>query len=422
PRQLVLGDAEVRWRELDLRHLTDSGARRRELERSIAVDANSRFDLTRPPLLRFLLIRSDEETYTLLMTNHHVVLDGWSTPLLVRELLTMYIAAASGAPMADVLPPAPSYRAFLAWLDEQNRPGGAAESATVASPDALTVWKEALAGIDTPTRAVPTLAGIESTESGMVSVDLPAELIARLETTTRAAGATTNTAVQAAWALLLVMLTGRTDVVFGGTVSGRPPQLGGVEDMVGLFINTLPVRVRLDPGERVADLLARVQAEQARLLDHQQVGLAEIHQAVGLAELFDTLTVFESYPIDRETLSRSLDIAGMRVLDVEGTDATPYPLNLMVIPLHGAAGQRDTLRITVKYLADYFAEAEAARLLDRFVLLLRQIAELPEARVARLQHCDHAERSQLLPRRGADSVPQRTMPEILSAGAAIDPG
>ncbi|MEV6275421.1 amino acid adenylation domain-containing protein [Nocardia sp. NPDC051832] len=411
PRQLVLSDAEVRWRELDLRHLGDAGARRRELERTIAVDANSRFDLTRPPLLRFLLIRGDVETYTLLMTNHHVVLDGWSTPLLVRELLTMYIAAASGASMAEVLPPAPSYRGFLAWLGEPDAAGSAS----------IDAWQQALAGVDAPTRAVPSLAGVESTESGMVSVDLPNELIARLEATTRAAGATTNTAVQAAWALLLVMLTGRTDVVFGGTVSGRPPQLSGVEDMVGLFINTLPVRVRLDPAERVAELLARLQSEQARLLDHQQVGLAEIHQAVGLAELFDTLTVFESYPIDRETLSRSLDIAGMRVLDVEGTDATPYPLNLMVIPLHGAPGQRDTLRITVKYLADHFAEAEAARLLDRFVLLLRQIAEQPQARIARMQHCDRAERAELLPRRGAASVPQRTMPEILSAGAAIDP-
>ncbi|MEU8900981.1 amino acid adenylation domain-containing protein [Nocardia sp. NPDC048505] len=409
PRQLVLAAAEVRWRELDLRHLGEPGARQRELDRTLAVDASSRFDLTRPPLLRFLLIRTADDTYTLLMTNHHVVLDGWSTPLLVRELLTMYIAAASGIATSAALPPAPSYRGFLTWLADQR------------AVESLEAWRTALAGVDAATRAVPTLAEVQSTESGMVSVDLPAELIARLEATTRGAGATTNTAVQAAWALLLVMLTGRTDVVFGGTVSGRPPQLAGVEDMVGLFINTLPVRVRLDPAERVADLLARLQAEQARLLDHQQVGLAEIHQAVGLAELFDTLTVFESYPIDRETLSRSLDIAGMRVLDVEGTDATPYPLNLMVIPLHGEAGGRDTLRITVKYLADYFAEPDAARLLDRFVLLLRQIAERPDARVARLRHCDRAEHAALLPRRGAPPVPGRTMPELLGAGAAIDP-
>ncbi|MGV9822300.1 amino acid adenylation domain-containing protein [Nocardia xishanensis] len=470
PRQLVLADAEVRWHEQDLRDIAEPVERARELDRILALDANTRFDLTRPPLLRFQLIRTADDTYTLLMTNHHLVLDGWSTPLLVRELLTVYIASGAGASAADVLAPAPSYRGFLAWLAEQEAaesaaaapgiaatvvelapgesagdvvaeqqaeagqptaepaeasaaPGSVAEMITGAAGSAsLAAWREALAGIDAPTRAVPTLAGIESTESGMVSVDLSAEAVARLEATTRAAGATVNTAVQAAWALLLAMLTGRTDVVFGGTVSGRPPQLAGVEDMVGLFINTLPVRVRLDPAERVADLLARVQTEQARLLDHQHVGLAAIHQAVGLAELFDTLTVFESYPIDREALSQSLDIAGMRVLDIEGTDATPYPLNLMVIPLHGLPGEAgDKLRVTVKFMADQLAERDARRLLDRFVLLLEQIAEHPEFGVARLQHCDAVERAALLPVHGIDSVPQRTLPEILAAGAAVNP-
>ncbi|MEU2257913.1 amino acid adenylation domain-containing protein [Nocardia xishanensis] len=453
PRQLVLADAEVRWHEQDLRHLAEPAERARELDRILALDANTRFDLTRPPLLRFQLIRTADDTYTLLMANHHLVLDGWSTPLLARELLTVYVASGAGASAADVLAPAPSYRDFLAWLAEQEaaevvpaapvfaegeqptaEPAGApraeqdelgraAEMITGPVGSAsLAAWREALAGIDAPTRAVPTLAGIESTESGTVSVDLSADAVARLEATTRAVGATVNTALQAAWALLLAMSTGRTDVVFGGTVSGRPPQLAGVEDMVGLFINTLPVRVRLDPAERVADLLARVQTEQARLLDHQHVGLAAIHQAVGLAELFDTLTVFESYPIDREALSQSLDIAGMRVLDIEGTDAAPYPLNLMVIPLRGLPGEAgDKLQVTVKFMADQLAEQDARRLLDRFVLLLGQIAEHPEFGVAQLQHCDAVERAALLPVHGVDSVPQRTLPEILAAGAAVNP-
>ncbi|MFQ6398651.1 amino acid adenylation domain-containing protein [Nocardia sp. KC 131] len=407
PRQLVLATAEIRWYDLDLRAITDRAERDREVERLIAVDAGTRFDLTRPPLLRFTLIRTAPEDYTLVMTNHHLVLDGWSTPLLVRELLAIYIA--SGAPgQIPALPPAPSYREFLSWLDGQDN------AASIAA------WKQSLAGIDAPTRAVPTLAGIESTESGMVSVDLSADAVARLEKSARDAGATVNTTVQVAWALLLAMVTGRTDVVFGGTVSGRPPQLAGVEDMVGLFINTLPVRVRLEPSERVVDLLARIQSEQARLLDHQHVGLAAIHQAVGLAELFDTLTVFESYPIDREVLSQSLDIAGMRVLDVEGTDATPYPLNLMVIPLHGGS-DGDSLRITVKFMADQLDAASARRFLDRFVLLLTQLAENPQQAVARLQHCDRDERAALLPVRGGASLPPRTLPDILSAGAAIDP-
>uniref|UniRef100_UPI000B1ED7B1 non-ribosomal peptide synthetase n=1 Tax=Nocardia yamanashiensis TaxID=209247 RepID=UPI000B1ED7B1 len=406
PRQLVLGAAEIPWQELDLSHIPEAAERQRELERLVAVDGGTRFDLARPPLLRFTLIRSGEDTYTLLMTNHHLVLDGWSTPLVVRELLSGYLAAVTGHEIGSA--PAHSYREFLAWLGEQD------DAASIAA------WTAALAGVDSPTRAIPTLAGLTSTESGMVTADFSTAHLTRLEAAVRAAGATVNTGVQAAWALLLTMLTGRTDVVFGGTVSGRPPQLTGVEEMVGLFINTLPVRVRLDPGERVSELLARVQGEQARLLDHQHVGLAAIHQAVGLPELFDTLTVFESYPIDRETLSRAMDIAGMRILDVSGTDATPYPLNLMVIPQRDADGA-ESLQISVKFMADQLPEAAARRLLERFVFLLDQIAEHPNRRVAALQHCEPSERRSLLPVRGGDPVPMRTLPQILAAGASVNP-
>ncbi|MGW6625917.1 amino acid adenylation domain-containing protein, partial [Nocardia sp. NPDC055002] len=405
PRQLVLSAAEIRWEEVDLTGIADEDQRARELDRVIELDALTRFDLTRPPLLRFTLVRTGEETFRLVMTNHHLVLDGWSTPLLVRELLTLYVTAGD----ASMLPPAPSYRDFLSWLGDQD-----AEAS-------LSAWKQAMAGIDTPTRAVPTLVGIESTETAMLSHDLSCATVAVLESAAREAGATVNTLVQAGWSLLLAMLTGRTDVVFGATVSGRPPELPGVEEMVGLFINTVPVRVTLDPSEKVCDLLARVQAEQARLMDHQHVGLAAIHRVAGLAELFDTLTVFESYPIDREALSQALDIAGMRVLDVEGTDATPYPLNLMVIPLRGEAGAGDALRITVKFMADQLEPAAAQTLLDRFVRVLAQLAENPHALVSQLRNCSDAELATLAPVHGPPPLPMRTLPDILTAGARIDP-
>ncbi|WP_280403232.1 non-ribosomal peptide synthetase [Nocardia brasiliensis] len=404
PRQLVLAAAEIGWHEVDLTGIADPEQRQRELDRVIALDAHTRFELTKPPLIRCTLIRTDAEAYRFVLTNHHLVLDGWSTPLLVRELLALYVTSGD----ATALPPAHSYREFLDWLREQDN------DASIAA------WRQSLAGVDTPTRAVPTLAGIESTETGMLSTDLSADTVARLEAAARESGATVNTLVQASWAMLLAMRTGRTDVVFGGTVSGRPPELAGVEEMVGLFINTLPVRVQLDPAEKVVDLLARLQAEQARLLDHQHVGLAAIHQAVGLAELFDTLTVFESYPIDREALSQALDIAGMRVLEVEGTDATPYPLNLMIIPLRGDDG-RDNLRITLKYMADQLEPAAARPLLDRFVRLLTQLADNPRALVSQVQYCDAAERAALLPVHGPESLALSTLPEILAAGAAIDP-
>ncbi|MFD4352671.1 amino acid adenylation domain-containing protein [Nocardia sp. NPDC058518] len=404
PRQLVLADAELRWQDLDLTDIADDDLRQQELDRVIAVDARTRFDLTRPPLLRFLLIRTAGDICRLVVTNHHLVLDGWSGPLLVRELLTLYLTSGEAA----ALPPAHSYREFLTWLRTQD------SAASVAA------WAQSLAGVDTPTRAVPALVGVESTETGTATIDLSHGTVTRLATAASESGATVNTLVQAGWAMVVAMLTGRTDVVFGATVSGRPPELAGVEEMVGLFINTLPVRVRLDPAERVAELLARLQAEQARLMDHQQVGLAAIHQATGLTELFDTLVVFESFPIDREALlSQTLDIAGMRVLDVEGADVAPYPLSLMVIPLRGSEGH-DTLRITVQCMAEQPGPLAARPLLNRFVRLLTQLAENPRTPVAQLQYCDDAERAALLPVRGPESVPVRTLPDILADGARVD--
>jgi non-ribosomal peptide synthetase component F len=125
---------------------------------------------------------------------------------------------------------------------------------------------------------------------------VPHDLTTRLAARARAQGLTLNTVVNTAWALLLARLTGRQDVVFGTTVSGRSPEVPGVESMIGVFINTLPVRVRLDPAEPLDRLLARVQTEQSRLLDHQHLGLAELQRMAGAGELFDTLVVFENYP------------------------------------------------------------------------------------------------------------------------------
>ncbi|MGV9612168.1 amino acid adenylation domain-containing protein [Nocardia xishanensis] len=404
PRQLVVADAGIGWQEIDLSGIADAEERRRELDRVIALDARTRFELTRPPLVRCTLVRSAPDRYRFVLTNHHLVLDGWSTSLLVREFLTLYATAGD----ASALPPARSYREFLSWLRELDG------DASIAA------WKQYLAGIEGPTRAVSTPAGIRTAEAGTVSVDLISDTADRLETTARGTGATVNTIVQAGWAMLLAVLTGRTDVVFGATVSGRPPELAGVEKVVGLFINTLPVRVRLDPAEKVAGLLTRLQSEQARLMDHQHIGLAAIHKAVGSSELFDTLTVFESYPVDWDALSAAPDIAGMRVLDIDGTDATPYPLNLVVVPLRGSDG-RHTLRITLKFAVGQVEPEGARGMLDRLVRLVTQLANDPHAPVSRLQHCDDAERAALLPVRGADPVPPRTLPEILHAGALVDP-
>ncbi|GAB4583049.1 amino acid adenylation domain-containing protein [Nocardia sp. IFM 10818] len=405
PRQLVLDTVEVCWREEDLSHFTEAHDRDRELDRLAHADARNRFDLTRPPLLRLTLIRTGADTWTLLITSHHLVLDGWSMPLLIRELLTGYVAGAidSGA----ALPPAHSYGNFLSWLAADHDAG-------------IELWTEELRGLDAATLALPAPMDSGPATSGIVSAELPAEITARLESVVRTAGATMNNALQLAWAMLLTTLTGRTDIVFGTTVSGRPPHLPGVEDMIGLFINTIPVRIRLDPAERITDLLTRIGVEQARLLDHQHIGLADIHRAVGLPQLFDTITVYESVPIDRESLNAALELAGMRVLDISDIDTAPYPLSLKVFPQPDADG-RNVLEIDINYWTSQLDADQARDLLDRFVLLLTEIAARPGRSIAHLPAVTASERQVLAPMRVAESAAPRTLPEILADGAARNP-
>ncbi|WP_457307184.1 condensation domain-containing protein, partial [Polaromonas sp. P5_E6] len=176
-------------------------------------------------------------------------------------------------------------------------------------------------------------------------LDLDAATTHRLRETARAHRLTLNTLVQGAWGLVLGHLTGRPDIVFGATVSGRPPEIPGIESMVGLFINTVPVRLRTAPGETLAALLTRLQEEQGRLLGSQHLGLTEIRDVTGLDELFDTLTVFENYPMDDEALRTAQQgLPGLAVTGFSGTDAAHYPLTLTIAP-------GDALRITFGFRA-----------------------------------------------------------------------
>ncbi|MFC5157087.1 condensation domain-containing protein, partial [Streptomyces amakusaensis] len=185
------------------------------------------------------------------------------------------------------------------------------------------------------------------------------------------------------------MLTGRDDVVFGSTVSGRPPELAGVESMVGLFINTVPVRVRLDYAESLGDFLVRVQREQSELLDHQYLSLAEIQRiaGTGAGELFDTTTVFENYPQDTESFAGDFD--GIRLVDVQGSDATHYTLSLAVLP-------GEELRLRIGYRPDRLERDTAEEIAARFIRLLEAIADHPEERIGRLDALSRQERDRLL--------------------------
>ncbi|MFC9964186.1 amino acid adenylation domain-containing protein [Nocardia ignorata] len=394
PRQIVLHSVRADWREADL-STHDPAGRDREIHR-LTTEATAPFDPACPPLLRFQLLRTGVGEYRLLITDHHLVLDGWSMPLLIHQLLVLYTGGDAGE-----LPAPRSFRDYLQWLHSQD------DAAATAA------WQRMLDGVDNPTRVSGRPDRTGGAASGEVGLDLDAATAAAVLDLGRSHGVTAGTTVEVAWALLLTALTGRSDVVFGNTVSHRPPQLLGVEHMVGLFINTLPVRVRLDPHESVGDLLIRVQSEQAAMLEHRHIGLAELQRATGIADMFDTVTVLESYPLDREGLARDLDAAGLRLIDLDAQDATPFPLSLQVTPPRPTGDDAGTYTLTLRYATDRFDTDQAATLLTRFERILTQLVTEPATRTAAVTPGP----GEPVPATGAPAVPERTLHEILTATA-----
>ncbi|MET8232771.1 amino acid adenylation domain-containing protein [Micromonospora sp. NPDC005298] len=392
PVQVVPRQVSVPWTEVDLAGHDPAGAQE-ELRRLLAADRVRRFEMTRPPLLRCALVRFGAQRAELIVTLHHILVDGWSMPILARDLAALY--AGRGAE----LPSAPPFREYLAWLR-----GLDGEAATGA-------WRDALAGLGQPTLVAPGPASRTPVEPATVECELSAGLAAGVRRRAGGAGLTVNTIVQVAWALVLARMTGTDDVVFGAVVSGRPPELPGVETMVGLLINTVPVRVRLRPGERVADLLARVQDEQLRLTPHHHVRLAETQRLAGVGELFDTMLAFENFP---RGAADPAGAAGPRLVEV--WDATHYPLTVTLVAA-------DRLWLRLGYRPDRFGPAEADLVARRLVRALDLLAGDPDAPVDGVDVLPASERHDVL--NGWNDtvrpVPGGSVPERFAAQVARTP-
>lgn len=390
PVQIVSAAAVLPWRELELPAATGADVRTLEAERLLP------FDLTAPPLLRFLLLRLDDGRTRFAVTCHHLLLDGWSIPLLLREIMAEYAGL--------TIEPPPPYRRYLEWLarqdDSRSRP----------------VWAETLAGITAPMLLADTV-------SVHAPTGVPRERAfdldpAQTRALTRLAAeheVTMNTVVQAAWAILLARTTDRDDVLFGTTVSGRPAELAGVENIVGLFINTIPVRVRLVPGESVGALLRRVQREQFALRAHHHLGLPDIIAQSGIGEpnLFDTLVVVETYPVDEAALrSDARAYAGLTIGDVRSAEATHYALTLTV-------RLTDRLHIMAGWWPELFDEQTVSRLGERLTRVLMELAANPNTVAAEIDPAGAVERDRMLEwQRPAAPTTEMTLVELFRTQAA----
>ncbi|MGH3244436.1 MAG: amino acid adenylation domain-containing protein, partial [Spirillospora sp.] len=400
PVQFISGTPEPPLEEIDLSAL-ESGGRREAVDRILAEDRRRRFDLARPPLFRLLLMRLGDGTDRLVITHHLILWDGWSAWLFFEQLIALYERRGD----ASGLPPSGSYRDYLAWLAGQD-----ADGATAA-------WRDALTDLAEPTLVGPVDRDLEPVIPDRRRAELSEPLTRRLYAAVRRHGLTLNTVFSAAWALVLSNATGRGDVVFGTAVAGRPGDVPQVESVIGMFLNTVPVRVRLDPREPVPELLRRVQRERVALMPHDYLGLGDIQQASGHSRLFDTLYVLQNLG-DEDDMAELQRRHG--IVEAEGLDATHYPITFVVTP-------GTPVRMKLDHRPDVIGREFAEALLRRFTTLIERLVDGLSAgtpqRVGALDPMEPREWETLAAEWDATRrpVPGETVSEMLAAQAARTP-
>ncbi len=380
PVQVVAEHVALPWRHIDLTG-RDEAEQDAALDAFLAEDREGQLDPGRPPLLRLGLITCGPRRAKLVITAHHAVFDGWSSPLVITDLIRLYSGTGD-------LPPVRSYGDYLAWLSRQDREASAAR------------WAAELAGFEEPTLVAPRTV-LKETASALGRVEVPLSIDKGRGLAKRAAelGVTQNTLLQGAWGILLSKLTGQRDVVFGAAVNGRPADVPGSDEMVGLFINTLPIRVFCRPDTAVGDVITELQRRQTALLDHHHYGLGDIQRDVGLPALFDSIVVFENYPIDREGMVEANDSAGFTIDGIRPFAGSHYPLTLNSADPY--------LRLSLDYQNNLYDRDSAAVIADRLVRVLELILADPGTPLGEIEVLTEQERAWLL--RGVNDTAEPTL-------------
>ncbi|MFJ2689363.1 non-ribosomal peptide synthase/polyketide synthase [Pseudomonas sp. NPDC087336] len=368
PLQAVFASIELPIEELDWRDRTDTDQALSELA---AAEQAKGFDLSCPPLMRFVLVRLGEERYQMIWIYHHLLLDGWSASRLLGEMLRLY--------HHDSLPAQTGrYADYIAWLQRQDE------------AQAESFWRERLASLEAPT-ILATASGAEGAGHGVMYSDLDAEATRKLHSFAKRQRVTLNTLVQGAWLLLLQRHSGQRSVAFGATVAGRPTGLAGAQDMLGLFINTLPVIQTLDPQQTLGEWLRDLQDYNLAVRDYEHTPLSDVQRWAGQGGqgLFDSIIVFENHPVDRAL--KGGEEGELRFAEVGSGGVTNFPMDLMV------SANDQGLEVEYLYLRDRFSEQEVQRIRAQMEGLLQALPEdadcllgnigLPPARLSLPQAC-----------------------------------
>lgn len=397
PVAVIAADPTCEPKVIDLRDLTGDQLTER-VEQLTADDRRRTFDLDRPPLARFTVLRTAGHD-RLIFSYHFLLLDGWSREQLLHELFTAYTAERTGIP-AHLPKATVGFDDYLQWLSARDRDASAQK------------WAQRLDEA-TPTLMVPEAAGTAPTLALRLDFTLSEESTAALTRRARSAGVTLNSVISTALALVLGYETGSADVVFGSTVAGRPTDIDGIDAVIGLFLNTVPTRVRLAPEVSLSETMRTVQSERLELMDHEYLGLGDIQRAAGSGTLFDSLYVLQNF-LDDDTFTDMEAEHG--IVGHDSIDASHYPLTWVASP-----GRR--LWVKLEYRPDVMARSHAQRLLDRLQQVLLHISDSDSALAA--VPLELAEESDELRTRGESTrhdLPEATVLDLLAerAGQAGD--
>ncbi|MCP5091521.1 MAG: amino acid adenylation domain-containing protein [Gammaproteobacteria bacterium] len=352
--QVVNRDARIKVEGWDLRQ-TPALLREQVFQEQLAADRDRGIDFVRAPLMRIALARMDTTSYRMVLSFHHIILDGWSLQAVFGQFSEAYarLIAGESATLKHTRP----YRAFIEWLQAQN------------PAEAERYWAGVLADAQGLSGIAHAPAGTQSARAedfGEIELSLPSHESEALRASGSSRKLTLNTLLQGAWAFVLARFTGNDDIVFGVTVSGRPAEIAQVEEMIGLFINTVPLRANMQYGAALADWLLALQVDQfhARSFDH--CGLVQIREWADLPAdqpLFDTIFAFENYPTNRAD--------GQARADTIFIERTNFPLSVAAIP-------GDSLQLRLLYDARAISAETVGAIGDALLVVLRAFTEALE--------------------------------------------
>ncbi|WP_232310865.1 non-ribosomal peptide synthetase [Herbaspirillum autotrophicum] len=421
-RQRVHAGLALPWSAADWRGLEDT-ARAAALDELMRADVARGFTLEQAPLLRLQLLQVGDTRHELVWSSHHLLLDGWSVSVLLADIFALYRQALGDSRIR--LKAAPRFSDYVHWQERRRGHNG---SDGGARNDDIAFWQRALQGIEEPTSlafamragdAMPTRADKNAEKQAEIpaavhTMELSAVRTQAVQKLAQRAHTTLGTVLQAAWGLLLARCSASRDVVFGVTVSGRPAELEGIEEMIGMLIATVPARLTIPSATPLTDWLAQLQEQHLEREQHAGASLTEIRQAASLPgnqELFQTLLLVQNYP-----KAQSMAGGGVRLADVQVRERTNYPLTLVCNP--GAS-----LRLAL-HRDGSIPAAAAERLLAQLGRLLDNMAAHPEWPAARLLALDDLDaQAALLAGRGpVEAIAPAFLPQQIDEWARHSPG